>query len=272
MSRTGQVFTAALLRPLNLLAPGAGLLLSLTYAPWWTFPLSLVPYGLMVGLSLRDPAFVQHAARAARDDEEEPIDWSAVRREAGSGPWLGPLERIAAAERNLDHEVDSASEGACAVLSSTLSQVRTAARLGVELARRIRELDSALQGYAGMDPDRSRREAEDKRRRAEVATDQEARKALSDASNALEESAKTADDLRVLRERTSAQLESLSVVLESVAVRGVRLRVQADGGPQDIAENLGAEVDAVRETLGVLESMARPARRLEAASAIGDHR
>jgi hypothetical protein len=44
-------------------------------------------------------------------------------------------------------------------------------------------------------------------------------------------------------------------MLESIAVRGVRLRVQSDGGSADLAGALGAEMDAARETLGVLESM-----------------
>ena len=51
MSRPAQLLSAALLRPTNLLAPGAGLLLALTWAPWWIFPLSLVAYAIMVVLT-----------------------------------------------------------------------------------------------------------------------------------------------------------------------------------------------------------------------------
>jgi hypothetical protein len=82
-----------------------------------------------------------------------------------------------------------------------------------------------------------------------------AARALSDAAVALDESARTAESLRMLRERTATQLESLSAMLESIAVRGVRLRVQSDDGSGDLVETLGVEMDAVRETLGVLESM-----------------
>jgi hypothetical protein len=57
-----------------------------------------------------------------------------------------------------------------------------------------------------------------------------------------------------LRERLSAQLESLAASLESVAVRSIRLRVaspDATGG--DAAEALRVDIDAVKETLSVFE-------------------
>ena len=62
MPRSGSLLSAALLRPVNLLNPGVGLLLALTVAPWWTFPLSLIPYAVMVFVSMRDPAFVRRVA------------------------------------------------------------------------------------------------------------------------------------------------------------------------------------------------------------------
>jgi hypothetical protein len=263
MSRAGKLLSAALLRPMNLVVLGAGLLLALTWAPWWIFPLSVAAYGGMVALALRDPAFVRRATSAvAKPDAGQPIDWAAVGRELGQGPWAASLERVAAAERNLAREFAQSPETARVVLASTLAQVRSAANLGIKLARRLRSLDYALQGYAGMDPERSRREAEDKRQRAARASDPAAQRALSDAAKALDESAQTAGSLRTLRERTTAQLESLSAMLESVAVRGVRLRVRSDGS-SEIAETLGTELDAVRETLGVLESIDAPAAERE---------
>jgi hypothetical protein len=252
----GSLLAAALLRPLNLLAPGAGLLLALSWGPWWTFPLSLLPYALMVTLSVRDPAFVQRALRAsAADDAGEPIDWPATARQLGRGAWAPSLERIATAERNLGVELGHAPDDARAILASTLSQVRSAARLGIELARRLRTLDYALQAYAGMNPAQSRAEAQDKRRRAEAATDDAARRAFLDAANALEESARSAASLLTLRKRTVAQLDNLAATLESVAVRSVRVRVEGGGGPGEIAETLSADMQAVRETLDVLESV-----------------
>jgi hypothetical protein len=260
MSRPGSLLAAALLRPVNLLTPGAGLLFALTWAPWWAFPLSFVPYAIMVLLTLRDPAFVQRTALGAAGGEAGvPIDWGEVRRELGRGPWDPSLARISAAEHNLGHELAQAPEGARSVLASTLAQVRSATTMGLQLARRMRSLDDALRGVAGMDAGVSRREADEKRGRASTAQDPTARKALLDAANALEESARTSDSLRSLRERTAAQLESLSAMLESVAVRGVRLRVHSDGGSaEELGETLGAEMDAVRETLGVLESIDEP--------------
>jgi hypothetical protein len=258
MSRASELLLAALFRPVNLLAPGAGLVLALALGPWWLFPLSIVLYAAMVVLTVRDAAFVRKVARVQADESAgEPIDWAALARELGAGEWAAPLARIAAAERNLARELAQSPDAARSVLSSTLRQARTAAGLGTQLARRLRSLDQALAGYAGMNPDLSRREAADKRARAASARDEMAQRALSDAAVALDESARTAESLRTLRERTAAQLESLSAMLESVAVRGVRLRVQSDDGA-DLVETLGFEMDAVRETLGVLESMDQP--------------
>jgi hypothetical protein len=258
MSRANELLSAALLRPVNLLAPGAGLLSSLTWAPWWVFPASIVPYAAMVLLTLRDPGFVRKVTTASADESAgDALDWASLQKELGRGEWAGPLARIAAAERNLTGELARAPDAARGVLSSTLGQVRTACGYGMQLARRLKSLDQALVGY-GMNADLSRSEAAEKRARSATVRDPAAQKALGDAATALEEAAKTADSLRTLRERTSAQLESLSAMLESVAVRAVRLRVQSDPGAGDIAEALGAEMDAVRETLGVLESMDEP--------------
>ncbi|HEV3191834.1 MAG TPA: hypothetical protein VGY54_15090 [Polyangiaceae bacterium] len=263
MSRAGLLLSAALLRPTNLLAPGAGLLLALTWAPWWIFPLSIAVYALMVVLSLSDSRFVARATRSATEDTAgAPIEWGRIARELGQGAWARPLVRISTSERNLAGELSrtrEGPEGAQSVLASTLAQVRSAAALGVDLARRLRSLDHALEGYAGMNPEASRREAADKQRRAAAATDDDTRRAYLDAASALEESASAAESLRSLRERTAAQLESLAAVLESVAVRSVRLRVQSDSGSEDPAATLGAEIDAARDTLSVLESIDEPA-------------
>jgi hypothetical protein len=250
------LLAAALLRPLNLLAPGVGLLLALVGSLWWLFPLSLVPYAVMVFLSLRDPAFVARALRSAPAAESgEPIAWSGIARELGTGSWVPSLERIARAEHNLAGELGLAPEGARGAMASTLGQVRSAARMGIDLARRLRSLEYALQGYGGMNPAQSRAEAQEKRQRAAGSVDDAARRALLDAASALEQSAQTAESLRALRERTVAQLDSLSATLESVAVRSVRLRVSGDGGPDDISASLQADVAAMRETLDVLESV-----------------
>jgi hypothetical protein len=101
MDRSGKLLTAALLRPLNLIAPGAGLLFALSpYGPWWTFPVSFVPYAIMVMLNLRDPEFVR---RAVRDEEDaatgEAIDWKEALAGFGSGELKAPLQRIAASEQ-----------------------------------------------------------------------------------------------------------------------------------------------------------------------------
>jgi len=262
MSRASDLLLAGLFRPVNLAAPGVGLLLALTFAPWWLFPLSIALYGVMVVLTVRDPAFARRLAGARADERAgSPIEWDGLARELGPGAWAAPLARIATAERNLARELSQSSDASRSALSSTLGQARAAATLGTQLARRLRGLDQAIAGYAGMNPELSRQEAADKRLRAASARDGAAQRALADAATALDETARTAESLRTLRERTAAQLESLSAMLESVAVRGVRLRVQSDDSSTDLVETLGAEMDAVRETLGVLESMGAPSER-----------
>ena len=253
--RNNPVFSAALLRPINIAELCAGLLSALTWAPWWVFPLSCAVYGLMVFASMRDRAFVAHVLRGAEDEQAgAAIDWRAAARDLGPGPWAAPLQRVALAERNLVSELALAPESARGPIASTLAQFRSAAKLAIDLAARLRSLDGALRSYAGMDADASRREAGHKRALANGAADDVSRKALLQAASALDESAATAEALRRSYARTAAQIESLSAMLESVAVRGVRLRL-SDAGAGELTSTLGAEIDAVRETLSVLESM-----------------
>jgi hypothetical protein len=256
MSRASQVVIAALLRPLGLVVLGLGLILSLTYAPWWTFPLSLVFYGVMVVLSLRDRAFVEKAAgEAKRTDTDDRIDWSVVAREGQPVPkeiWA-PLQRIATTEAKLTSELASAPEGARAVLASTLGQIRSAARLGIELARKVQALDRSLLAYPALNPQQSHMEANERRRRAAAASDEQAKSSLLEAAKSLDESAAVGESMLKLRERTVAQLESLAASLENVAVRSIRLRVHADGAEGDVADALRVDVDALKETLELFE-------------------
>ena len=272
--RNNPVFSAALLRPINVAELCAGLLLALTWAPWWAFPLSCAVYGLMVFASMRDRAFVARVLRGAEDERAgASIDWRAVARDLGAGPWAAPLLRIALAEQNLVSELALSPESARGAIASTLAQFRSAGRLAIDLAARLRSIDGALRSYAGMDPDASRRESAHKRARANDAADEVSRKALLQAAGALDESAATAEVLRRSYARTAAQIESLAAMLESVAVRGVRLRL-SDAEAGDLTATLGAEIDAVRETLSVLESMDPPdeANATAAAARNGEER
>ena len=257
MDRSGKLLTAALVRPLNLLAPGAGLLLALSdVAPWFAFPLSLVPYGLMVWLSARDPKFIERSLREDRETETgEQVEWDAIQHEIPGAEISAPLRRIASSERKLTDELSSAPSGARSMLAGTLAQVRSAARLGIELARRIKSLDHTLGTYEAMDIKKLRFEADERRRRATQATDPQARESFFDAAKSLEETAASAGAMQKLRERTMAQLENLAASLESVAVRTIRLRVSTDeeGGATDISETLRVDIEAVKETLSVFE-------------------
>ena len=254
MDRTGKLLTAALLRPLNLLAPGAGLLLALTLAPWWLFPLSFVPYAIMVMLSLRDPGFVRRAVREETDEQAgEEIDWGRTWKELANGPWAPALQRVGQSERALTGQLAQTPDAARPILASTLAQVRSAALLAIELSRKLKGLDASFAGFAAMNPSTSRAEADERRRRAAGAQDAQARQSLLDAAKSLDEAASSAEATLRLRERTLAQLESLAASLDSVAVRSVRLRVTSDG-MDDVASSLHASIDAVKETLAVFEA------------------
>jgi hypothetical protein len=255
MDRSGKLLTAALMRPMNLVAPGAGLLLALSpWGPWWAFPLSFLPYVIMVVLNLRDPSFVQGALQESSETEVgEPIDWGEI-KEFSNVELASPLKRIADSEKRLSAELNAAPAGSRAVMASSLAQLRSAARLGIELARKVKMLDSTLSTYSAMNPQQSRWEAQERRRRAGEVKDEEAKRAFLDAAKSLDESAESAEALQKLRERTVAQLENLGASLESVAVRTIRLRVSADeGNAAEIGDTLRVDVEAVKETLGVFE-------------------
>jgi hypothetical protein len=118
----------------------------------------------------------------------------------------------------------------------------------------VRLLDTTLSTYSAMNPQQSRWEAQERRRRAGEVKDEQAKRAFLDAAKSLEESAESAEALQKLRERTVAQLENLGASLESVAVRTIRLRVSADqGNAAEIGDTLRVDVEAVKETLGVFE-------------------
>jgi hypothetical protein len=252
--RSGKLLTAALLRPVNLLAPGLGLLLALTLAPWWLFPLSFVPYAIMVLLSLRDPKFVQRALHVdAEEQAGEEIEWGHAWKELGNGPWTQPLQRIGQSERAMTGQLAQTPEAARPILASTLAQVRSAARLAIDLARKLKALDASFMGFAAMNPQNSRAEADEKRRRAAAVHDEQARASLLEAATSLDEAAKSAEGTLRLRERTLAQLENLAASLDSVTVRSVRLRVTSDG-MDDLASGLNTDIDAVKETLAVFEA------------------
>ena len=130
MDRSSQLLVAALVRPLNLVALGAGLLLALTVAPWWVFPASIVPYAIMVFLALRDKSFVEKAVRGEREsDAGEPMEWAPLLREFGKADYAAPLHRIATSEQKLTSELASAPEAARSLMASTLAQLRSAASL-----------------------------------------------------------------------------------------------------------------------------------------------
>jgi hypothetical protein len=152
----------------------------------------------------------------------------------------------------------TADEGARPMIAQALTQLRAAAGLAIELARKVQKLDQTLASFAAMNPEQSRWEATERRRRADAIDDPVAKQAFNDAAKALEESATSAEAMMKLRERTVAQLENLAASLESVAVRTIRLRVSANDGAglAAITDTLRVDVQAVKETLGVFEEQA----------------
>jgi hypothetical protein len=103
-----------------------------------------------------------------------------------------------------------------------------------------------------MDPRRARADAAERRKRAEQASDAQARASFLEAAQSLDESAKSAEGLLRLRERTIAQLDSLAASVENVAVRSIKVRVATDGS-EAVADALRIDVEAIKETLGVFE-------------------
>lgn len=271
-----RVLAAAAVRPLHLVVLGAGLVFALAGAPWWTFPLALVPYAAMVLLCARDPRFAARALAAAdgldTDGAQDAAD--AVRDAAGAvagADLRGVLARVGESAARLRAQVASAPPSLRPVLAASLEQVRSAARLGAALARRVDELDAAL---TAMDPARARAEAHTRRQWAARATDADARREFLDAAAALEESAHSAEALAALRQKTFAQLDHLAASLDNALVRSVRIRVASDNdeGARAVSDALRVDVETLRETLAVFEestpaggAAARPARRREAA-------
>jgi hypothetical protein len=250
MDKATRVLTAALLRPLNLLAPAAGFALTLADAPWWTFPLSLVPYGAMVYLSALDRNFVRKALGDA--ELAQGVDWDKALAGLREERLRELLLRLRRSEESLAREVAASPEGLREVLAQCLQQLRSAARLGVDLARRVENLDTSLQA---MNPHTARQEAVKRRAWAEAARDHGAQSEFREAAARLDEAAGSAEALLALRERTLAQLDNVAASLESAAVRAVRVRVDGGdaAGQGALQEALRVDVETLRDTLGVFE-------------------
>ncbi|MBI5515961.1 MAG: hypothetical protein HY909_19420 [Deltaproteobacteria bacterium] len=251
MDKATRVLTAALLRPLNLVAPAAGLALTLVDAPWWTFPLSLVPYGAMVYLSALDQKFVRKVLDTA--EVTGGVDWDKALAGIKDEHLRALLGRLKKSEEALAREVSAAPSGLSSVLAQCLQQLRSAAALGVELARRVENLDTSLHA---MDPAGSRAEAGKRRSWAQSARDEGAKSEFLEAAARLDEAAGSAEALLRLRERTLAQLDNVAASLESAAVRAVRVRVDGGEGAGEgaLQEALRVDVETLRDTLGVFES------------------
>ena len=243
---------------MNLVAPGAGLVVSVSpWGPWWVFPISLAVYAFLVVLSLRDPSFVERAAAAEEPTAGEPAEWNEVFGSIKEGELVAPLQRIRKNEERLMQQLVGAPKTTRSIVANALGQMRQAARLAVELAKKVQGLDVTLEGLKGNSPEQARWEAKERRRRAEATSDDATKQSFLDAAQSLEESAKSTEAMLRLRERTLAQLENLAASLESVAVRSIRLRVSADDGDLDqVGEALRVDVAAAKETLGVFEEQA----------------
>ncbi len=242
---------------MNLVVVGAGLVFSLAGAPWWVFPLALIPYALMVFFSLRDPKFI---ALALGNATATPSLQADAARAVSDPDLRAILDRIAESERRLVEQVNEASPSLRPLLNTSLEQVRSAAKLGHELARKIEDIDSSL---ARTDVAHARAEAARRREWAKKATDAAGRQEFLEAAAALDESAEHAESLRALRQKTFAQLDHLAVSLENALVRSVRIRVAShdDEGARAISEALRADVENLRETLAVFEEPALRAGR-----------
>lgn len=232
----------AALRPVHLVAPGAGLLMALASERWWLFPLSLAVLGAMAWL----------AARRAGDAA---VDWEGALDAVTQPRVVAALRRVRASEARLAEQVAGAPGVLREALAVCVAQGRAAGRAGVELARRAEALGAAL---AAADGARARREAARRREWARDARDEDVRQELAGAARAYDEAAGHAEALAAERERCVARLEGLAAALEGAAVRAARLRV--DGAHEAAPAALRADVEALRATLEVFEGPARDAR------------
>lgn len=242
---------------MNLMVPGSGLVFALVGAPWWVFPLALLPYALMVMFSLRDPKFIARALGMAAATPAVRVD---VARSITDPELRNILDRIAKSESRLVDEVNGAPPSLQPLLATSLEQVRSAAKLGVDLARKVADIDASL---ARTDATTARAEARKRREWAQRSGDDAGRQEYLDAAAALDESAEHVESLRALRQKTFAQLDHLAVSLENALVRSVRIRVASpdDEGARAISEALRADVENLRETLSLFEEPALRSHR-----------
>ena len=138
------------------------------------------------------------------------------------------------------------------MLLTCLSQLRSAATLGVSLATRLEALNKSLDP---LNPAAMRREAETRRAWASGARDPQAREEFLKAAQAFEDGARNAEALLGLRERTLAQLDNLASTLETAALRSVRVRVDTsgDGSANALSEALRVDVESMQSTLSAFE-------------------
>jgi len=255
-----KLLLAALTRPMNVFVPGAGLLFALASGFWWLFPLSLLPYGAMVWLSVRDPRFIERTL-VSDANRASAIDWTLRVADIDSVELRPLLARIAQAEAKIEAQVDRAPPSLIPVLEASLEQVRSAANLGVDLARRGQDLDRQL--AAVQRPDKVRADAGGRRERAAATTDPAIRDEYLATATALEETASQTEQLEQVRDRIYAQLDGLAAALESAVLRSMRIRVASSDDEENAAAlstALRVDVNTMRETLAVFEEVSVPAQ------------
>lgn len=230
---------AAFLRPMNLLVVVVGGIFFALTLTWWSIPLTLVTYAVLVFLAVRDPLF-----------------WDYVLQRRESQPGIqpdAPKERDVSPERRARWlprgETRQKVEAALEVHRRTMLAIQESG----EVAQAV--LDDAVPKLDGV----AERLVDVAHRREKVAGVIEDLKAHPGASR--HEGGRDADNLAELENELHAADAEISATFEkllSLRARVVRVSVESGGAAQEAAARLNADLDEMNIRLDALRSTMSP--------------
>jgi hypothetical protein len=248
----------AVVRPINLVAPGVGsaaaaglLFLGMPALALTAGALSIVTWGALVAWDL----VVPQAPALPGEPERKPFAAAGIERS-----WQSIR---AAADR-----VRSAVDRHDGVLTGSLVELLADCEELVDSARGMASRGDAVHGYLrSHDPAEMARVAEDHVRSARSVRDPAARSSLEAAAGAKRRQLETWQELRTLYDRILAELVNVEAALDELHARVVKLTFDDPAVAADASERVGADLRSVRERVRVLEqSAAATLRDLSSAS------
>jgi hypothetical protein len=233
-----QVRRAMFLRPTNLLVVAiGGIFFALTFT-WWSVPLTLVIYAVLVFLAARNPVFVNSVlergenGRKTRPEASTSRDVSPERRARWlpRGETRQKVEAALQVYRRIQLAIQESGDAVQAILDDAGPKLDGAAERLVDVAQTREKLAGAIQDLKAR-PDAPLLEGPD--------TD------LMELENELH----TAD----------AEISSSFEKLLTLRARVVRISVESGGAVQDAAAKLNADLDEMNLRLDALRSTMSPA-------------